>query len=347
VRAQSLPRIVKPVATLALLALAGAGLAACSTGSSGNPAPTVTVTHDATVPATQPGTSGGTTPSTSTTAAGPTRPVHIKTLNSDGQTYGVGMPIIAYFSKKITDASTLVADTKVTADGQPVEGGWYFETSAAIKGYPIEGHWRPKTYWPAHSQVHVDLPMKGQSAGNGLAYDDNLTLDFAIGAAHILTVNNATHHLTVVSDGKKWGTFPISLGARDTPTLEGTKVIMERLTSVCMSGNPPNGPAYHECGVKWDQRLTYGGEYLHAAPWNCTGAPGCVGPANNIGHGNSSNGCTNLRPNDAERLYHYLNIGDVVRFPHTDGPRMRLGDGYGDWNLSWAQWSTGGLISTT
>ena len=43
---------------------------------------------------------------------------------------------------------------------------------------------------------------------------------------------------------------------------------------------------------------------------------------------------------------HYLNIGDVVRYPHTDGPRMRLGDGYGDWNLNWAQWSTGGLIST-
>jgi lipoprotein-anchoring transpeptidase ErfK/SrfK len=114
-----------------------------------------------------------------------------------------------------------------------------------------------------------------------------------------------------------------------------------------MSGNPPNAPAYHECGVEWDQRLTYGGEYLHAAPWNCTGAPGCVGPANNIGHANSSNGCTNLTPTDAEKLYHFLNIGDVVRFPNATGPRMQLGDGYGDWNLSWAQWSTGGLIRTT
>jgi lipoprotein-anchoring transpeptidase ErfK/SrfK len=268
--------------------------------------------------------------------------VHIKTLNADGQTYGVGMPIIAYFSKKITDASTLVADTKVTADGNPVEGGWYFQTTTlkSIKdeGSPIEGHWRPKTYWPAHTQVHVDLPMNGKSAGTGLAYDDSLTLDFAIGASHILTVNNGTHKLTVISDGKKWGTFPVSLGARATPTLEGTKVIMERLTSVCMSGNPPNGPSYHECGVKWDQRLTYGGEYLHAAPWNTY----------NIEHGvNSSNGCTNLLPNDAKKLYNYLRIGDVVKFPHTDGPRMQCSDGYNDWNVSWPQWRTGGLISTT
>jgi len=326
-------------------AAAATVLTSCSTGGS-DPGPAVTVTQHDTPSSSDATTTTPTTPPPSTTK--PTGlPVHIRTANSDNATYGVGMPIIAYFSKKITDASTLVAGTKVTADGQPVEGGWYFETSAAIKGYPIEGHWRPKTYWQPHAQVHVDLPMNGKSAGTGLAYDDSLTLDFAIGASHIVTVNNATHKLTVISDGKQWGTFPVSLGARDTPTLNGTKVIMERLTSVCMSGNPPNGPAYHECGVKWDQRLTYGGEYLHAAPWNCTGAPGCVGPANNIGQANSSNGCTNLTPNDAEKLYHFLNIGDVVRFPNANGPRMQLGDGYGDWNLSWTQWQTGGLISTT
>jgi lipoprotein-anchoring transpeptidase ErfK/SrfK len=273
--------------------------------------------------------------------------VHIKTLNADGQTYGVGMPIIAYFSKRITSGATLAADTTVTADGKPVQGGWYFETSAAQPGYPVEGHWRPERYWPAHSQIHVDLPMKGKSAGTGLVFNDNLTLDFSIGASHIASVNNRTHTLTMRSDGKVWGTFPVSLGATDTPTLRGTKVVMERLTSVCMSGNPPNGPAYHECGVKWDQRLTYGGEYLHAAPWNCTNAPGCVGPANNIGHANSSNGCTNLTPNDAEKLYKFMQIGDVVRFPNATGKPMQLGQGYGDWNLTWTQWQTGGLVPTS
>jgi lipoprotein-anchoring transpeptidase ErfK/SrfK len=326
-------------------------LAGCTTGSGGGPTSVVTVTRDASTPppstpASTPPTSSTPTASASSTHPARGKPVHISTLNGDGATYGVGMPIIAYFTKRITSAATLAADTTVTADGKPVTGAWYFETSA-IAGYPIEGHWRPKQYWPAHSRVHVDLPMKGKSAGPGLVYDDSLTLDFTIGARHVLTVSSHRHKLTVYDDGTKWGTFAVSLGARDTPTLNGTKVIMERLTSVCMSGNPPNAPAYHECGVKWDQRLTYGGEYLHAAPWNCTGHPGCTGPANNIGHANSSNGCTNLRPRDAKKLYHLLRIGDVVVYRDADGPAMQLGQGYGDWNLSWTQWRTGGLVSTS
>jgi lipoprotein-anchoring transpeptidase ErfK/SrfK len=177
------------------------------------------------------------------------------------------------------------------------------------------------------------------SAGKGLAFDGKLTsLDFQTGASHVVLVNNATHKLTVVVDGKSSGTYPVSLGASTTPTARGTKVIMEKLTSVCMSGNPPNGPAYHECGVKWDQRLTYGGEYLHAAPWN----------VHNITHGvNSSNGCTNLLPNDAKKLYNLLQVGDVVKYPNADGPAMTMGDGYGDWNVPWPQWQGGGALSTS
>jgi hypothetical protein len=26
---------------------------------------------------------------------------------------------------------------------------------------------------------------------------------------------------------------------------------------------------------------------------------------------------------------------------------MQMGDGYGDWNVSWPQWQTGGLYSTS
>jgi lipoprotein-anchoring transpeptidase ErfK/SrfK len=267
--------------------------------------------------------------------------VHIQTLNSDGAQYGVGMPIIAYFSKRITDGRALQAATKVTVNGAPLAGAWYFENSSAKAGYPIEGHWRPETYWPAHSTVHVDLPMKGQSAGTGLVYDNDLTLDFSIGASHISTVDNSTHMMTVVSDGKTYGTFPVSLGASKTPTLRGIKVIMEKGKDISM-----RGPGYFDAHVKYTQRLTYGGEYLHSAPWNCVGSPGCVGPANNIGHANSSNGCTNLRPADAQKLYGYLEIGDVVKELNANGPKMQLGQGYGDWNLSWSLWLTGGLVRT-
>jgi lipoprotein-anchoring transpeptidase ErfK/SrfK len=310
-------------------------LAACTTGS--GPAGDTS----ASVPGTATGGQSSTPAPATSTPAPPTtstptpeaKPVHIKTANADGASYGVGMPIIAYFTKRITSAATLEQDTVVTADGQPVQGGWYFETSAAFKDYPIEGHWRPKAYWPPHSQIHVDMPMKGKSAGTGLAFDNNLTLDFSIGASHIVTVSNATHTLTVVADGKRWGTFPVSLGATKTPTIRGTKVIMEKGLDISM-----RGPGYYDPHVKYTQRLTYGGEYLHAAPWNTY----------NIDHGiNSSNGCTNLHNADAKKLYDFLGIGDVVRFPDANGPRMQLGEGYGDWNVPWSQWQTGGLVPTT
>jgi len=263
--------------------------------------------------------------------------VHIKTLNEDGSTYGVGMPVILFFSRTIASGKALQDAIKVTANGQPLKGGLYFETSSYYKGYPIEAHWRPQTapgtYWPANSQIHIDIPAKGLSGGGNFEFDDSLTLDYNIGASHVVTVDDSSHKLTVMNGGELWGTFPVSLGADNTPTRSGTKVIMEKGRSICMSG-----PGYSECGVKFTQRLTYDGEYLHSAPWNVY----------NINHGvDSSNGCTNLLPTDAQKLYGFLGVGDVVIYPNANGGRMQIGQGYGDWNVSWAQWQTGGLIPTT
>jgi lipoprotein-anchoring transpeptidase ErfK/SrfK len=303
-------------------------LSACS--SSGSPGGGGTVTRSGSV-ATVPVSDGAS--SSPSVPAKPAKPVHIKTLNSDGVQYGVGMPVIAFFSKKIASGKALQDATKATVDGKPVAGAWYFEYSSYYKGYPIEGHWRPQNYWPAHSSVHVDIPAKGLSAGKNLAFDDSLTLDFTIGAKNIAIVNDATHHITVTSDGRPKFDFPVSLGANNTPTAHGVKVIMEKGRSICM-----HGPGYNECGVKDTQRLTYGGEYLHSAPWNTY----------NIDHGiDSSNGCTNLHPADAAALYGFLEVGDVVMYPNANGPAMQLGMGYGDWNLNWGAWLTGGLVTTT
>ena len=71
--------------------------------------------------------------------------------------------------------------------------------------------------------------------------------------------------MTVVTDGKPYGTFPGCRSARRHADRQRHKVIMEKGASICMSG-----PGYSECGVKYTQRLTYDGEYLHAAPWNAS-----------------------------------------------------------------------------
>lgn len=296
--------------------------------------------------ASSPSTSSS-TPSQSTSPTRhrpPPKKVHIKLLNADGSEYGVGMPIIAFFSRRITNAAPLQQATTATVNGKKIAGAWYFErTNYYGAAYPIEGHFRPRSFWPAHSHVFVKIAAKGVSAGHDMVYDDSLTSSWTTGARNIGVVNDVTHRLTIRSDGHFYGRFPVSLGAASTPTFRGIKVIMEQLPTVCMTNT---AHTYNECGIKWDSRLTYSGEYLHAAPWNCVGHPGCTGPGNNIGHADSSNGCTNLLPQDADRLYHFLRIGDVIEYPNADGPPMTLGRGYGDWNLSWSQWQTGGLVST-
>jgi lipoprotein-anchoring transpeptidase ErfK/SrfK len=258
------------------------------------------------------------------------KPVHVSLAISDGEVRGVGMPIIAWFNRAPTDATAFVKATTVTVNGRPVNGAWYFERTAH-EGAALEAHYRTPTYWPAHASIKLNLPVKGRSAGPGLYYDDNLTLAMSTGPANIATVNAASLQLTLTSDGREYGPFPVSLGAPDTPTARGIKVIMEKGASICMSG-----PGYSECGIKYTQRLTYGGEYLHSAPWNIR----------NLGRVSTSNGCTNLSPADALELYNILRIGDVVQYPNASGPRMELGSGYGDWNLRWSTWLSGGALQT-
>lgn len=332
----SLRRCAAVFATLLAFVLAVAGCTAAQPSQMGRstvPSPSRgTQTHARSVHSSSP---GNTLPASSTTKAGPPpKPVHIKILNSDGSQYGVGMPVIAFFSRRIKDAASLQKATVATVNGKRVTGAWYFEASDYYKGYPIEGHFRSHDFWPAHSRVFVKIPAKGLSAGGKMVYDDSLTSSWTTGARNIGVVDDSTHMLTITSDSKRYGTFPVSLGATSTPTFNGIKVIMEQHPSVCMHDTDYH---YNECGIKFDSRLTYSGEYLHSAPWN-------VG---NIGYVDTSNGCTNLLPSDAERLYHFLRIGDVVEYPNADGPKMSMGNGYGDWNIPWSQWQTGGLVQAT
>ena len=303
-------------------------LAGCTSAVKGHPA-TVTPATDAVTPG---GTATSPTPSSPTPTPTPTpTPIHIKLLGTDGQTYGVGIPLVAYFSKKITNSAAFEKATTVTVNGAPANGAWYFEASAQMSGYPLEAHYRPQTFWPAHAKIELDMATTSLSAGPGLAYDDSLTLSWNTGAANILSVDGATETLTVMSDGALYGTFPTSLGAPETPTLLGTKVIMEKDRHERMIG-----PGYDEI-VPWSLRVTNSGEFLHAAPWN----------VRNIGKRSTSNGCTNLLPADAERLFDFLQIGDPVTYTNVAGATTKVWDGYGDWNVAWATWQAGGAVQAS
>jgi lipoprotein-anchoring transpeptidase ErfK/SrfK len=262
------------------------------------------------------------------------RPVHVRLYESDGGTYGVGMPIIAYLSAKITDGREFAKATKVTVDGSPVEGGWYFQRSGIYAGYPVEAHYRPKEYWPAHAKIHLDLPVEGLSAGTGLVFDNGLTLDMSTGPANVSRIDGRTEKMVVTSDGRPVFTFPVSLGKAETPTFGGIKVLMEKAKVERMVSTEPGNT--YDLKVPWSVRITNSGEFIHSASWN----------GGNIGVRSTSHGCTNLNVTDAKKFFDFARIGDVTEYVNTGGPTMPSWDGYGDWNLDWDTWQQGGLAPT-
>jgi lipoprotein-anchoring transpeptidase ErfK/SrfK len=319
-------RLLAPIAAAAAVVAVVVGIAVVQR----NPSPSTGGTA-ANPPAPLLTTAPALTRTPASDAVGPHAAVHVSLLNADHSVVGVGMPVIAYFTRPISDASAFARATSLTVNGKPATGAWYFERSAD-PGHPIEGHFRMSDFWPADAKIHLDLPVSGLPAGKNLAFDDSLTLDFSTGPAQIVTVDDADHSLVLSRNGRAIEKAPVSLGAQMTPTRRGVKVIMEKGKDISMKG-----PGYYDPHVQWTQRLTYDGEYLHAAPWN----------SYNIEHGiDTSNGCTNLTDSDAKRLYGTLRVGDVVEYPNASGPKMSLADGYGDWNVSWPTWLTGGAVPT-
>jgi ribosomal protein L31 len=336
---------------LGLLAAASAALTVASCTSSNGPAQTVTVNPPTSSSAPTTGSSTtSTAPSTpassSSTTTKPHKPatlVHVSALENDHLTYGVGMPLVLFFSPPPTDSTAFTQAVKVTVNGQPANGAWFWEqpTHDEVVSNTIEAHYRLQNYWPAHSHIHVTFPLRGLSAGKGLAYDGVLTsLDYSIGAKHVSVVNGRTEKMHIYSDDKLIKTIRVSLGEADHPTYTGTKLVMQKGEDVPGTNKlrPDgtvlmSGQGYTDTPVEWSVRITLSGEYVHSAPWNGL-----------IGRSSTSHGCTNLFPKPAKWFYHFANIGDVLTYSNTGGQPMPPFDGLGDWNIPWSQWAQGGLL---
>lgn len=273
-----------------------------------------------------------------------TRPVrfHTQELTLDQQTYpsvaplagetvGVGMPVIVTFDVPVTDKATFEKHMSVTSTpAQP--GTWHWISDN-------EAHYRPRTYWQAGTDVSVDIDINSVPAGNGVFGQESRTVDFQVGDAHVYKVNAQTHQMQVFSNGSLLRTIPITTGKPGFTTRSGTKVIIEkfeekRMNSETVGISADDPEAYDIDDVQWAMRVTYSGEFIHAAPWS-------VGSQ---GHANVSHGCTGLSTADAAWLYAMTRRGDVVEYSGTD-EWMTLTNGYGDWNASYADYKAGSALS--
>jgi len=248
----------------------------------------------------------------------------------NGETVGVGMPVIVTFDVPVTDKASIERHMSVTATPRQA-GSWHWISDTEV-------HWRPKTYWKAGSDVSVNVDVNSVPAGAGIYGQESRQVDFHIGDAHVYKVNAQSDQMQVFSNGKLLRTVPITTGKPGFTTRSGTKVIIEKFASKRMNsetvGIKKNSPEYYNIGdVKYAMRVTYSGEFLHAAPWSVA----------DQGHSNVSHGCTGMSTENAHWLYNMSLRGDVVQYTGTDRP-MTLTNGYGDWNESFATYRAGSAL---
>ena len=249
----------------------------------------------------------------------------------NGESVGVGMPVIVTFDLPVADRATFEKHMAVTST--PAQrGSWYWLSDS-------EAHWRPMSYWKPGTDVSVDLDINSLPAGDGIYGQESRHVDFSIGDSVISRIDVAGHVMRTFINSQLARTIPISAGKAGWETRSGAKVVIEtfrrRRMNAATIGVDRDDPEYYDLSnVQYALRVTYSGEFLHAAPWS----------AGSQGSANVSHGCVGMSLTDAAWLYSRTSRGDVVEVTGTDRS-MTLENGHGDWNLSPADWKSGSALS--
>ncbi len=245
----------------------------------------------------------------------------------DGAVVGVGQPVAIRFDENIPDRLAAQKAITVTTD-PPVEGAFYWLSNREVR-------WRPENFWQPGTTVRVKVKTFGVDLGEGLFGQEDIDTSFSIGDQVIASADDATKTLTIRRNGTVIKTMPTSMGKDSTPTNNGTYIIGDRFQHLIMDsstyGVPSNSPNGYRLEVDWATQMSYSGIYVHSAPWSI-GAQG---------NANTSHGCLNVSPENAEWFYNNTKRGDVVQVTGTRGSTLSGTEGLGDWNIPWSQWKAG------
>ncbi|WP_326560639.1 L,D-transpeptidase [Micromonospora sp. NBC_01796] len=285
-------------------------------------------TYTATVTATGDDGKPATTTSNFTTMAKPENQVRVTSFLGDGAVVGVGMPLIVKFSRAIPQDFRDDIQRRMTVTATPAqEGAWRWIS-------PTEVHYRPKTYWKANTELDYKIQAGGLPLGDGWYGRADLTIDAKVGSSVVMTVDNKTKKMTVTKDGAVIRTIPISLGAPVTPSSSGTMIVIEKLKkTVFDTMDDPIPTNRYRTDIEYAQRLTWGGEFIHAAPWSVA----------QQGRTNVSHGCVNMSQANAQWLFDQTKIGDPITVKGTER-KLENGNGWTDWNMSWDEFIKGSAI---
>jgi lipoprotein-anchoring transpeptidase ErfK/SrfK len=269
-----------------------------------------------------------TTTSSFTVMDKPEKLVRVTSQLGDDSVVGVGMPLVIRFGRSVPKSLRDDVQRRMTVTSTPAQPGiWHWVSGSEVQ-------YRPKVFWKANTKLSVRVAARGVAMGGGWYGRSDITVRAKVGSALIMTVSNSNKRMTVKRNGKTLRTIPVSLGKRSTPSSSGTMLVMEKLRKTVFDTFDELGPEEgYRTDIEYAQRLTWGGEFIHSAPWS-------VGSQ---GRTNVSHGCVNMSPANAAWLFGITKMGDPVTIKGTER-RLANGNGWTAWNLSWAQWVKGSAL---
>ena len=244
----------------------------------------------------------------------------------DGMKVGVGQPLQIIFSEPVVNRAEVEKAIKITSSaGQTGAFHWFSDTMV---------RYRPEAFWAANSTVTMDMQLFGVDLGNGQIANFNKKVKVNFGDKRVAIADATAHTFTLSVNDQVVKTLPVSMGDKRFPSARGYAVLMEknrydhfRAASI---GLKPGDPAYYgEVDVEYSIRLTLSGAYIHQALESAFPY---------IGNTNVSHGCIGFAPDGAAWVFDNMTTGDVVQIINTEGDYAAREDGYGDWNIPWAEY---------
>nr|MDT0660968.1 Ig-like domain-containing protein [Micromonospora sp. DSM 115978] len=285
-------------------------------------------TYTATVTATGDDGKPATASNTFTTMPEPANKVRVTSFLGDGAVVGVGMPLIVRFDREIPEKYRADVQRRMTVTATPAqEGIWHWASGTEVR-------YRPKEFWQAGTTLAYKIQTGGLPMGDGWYGRSDLTVDAKVGPALIMEVDNKTKKMTVRKDGTVVKTIPVSLGKPKTPSSSGTMIVIEKLKeTVFDTRDAPDPDNRYVIDIEYAQRITWGGEFIHSAPWSVASQ----------GRRNVSHGCVNMSEANAKWLFGQTSIGDPITVKGTER-KLENGNGWTEWNMTWDEYVKGSAI---
>ncbi|RDH74375.1 L,D-transpeptidase [Mycolicibacterium moriokaense] len=201
-----------------------------------------------------------------------------------GDVVGVAAPVEVTFAEPVTNRAR--AEKSIDIESAKTPTGQFTWLSNQVV------QWVPDHYWPAHSPISVTA--------------DGFSTSFETGSAVVGVADISAHTFTVSIDDQVVRQMPASMGKSKYPTPIGSFTALAKENPVIMDsrtiGIPLSDPEGYKLTVYDAVRVTWGGVYVHSAPWS-------VGSQ---GNSNVSHGCINLSPDNADWYYNTVRIGDPI-----------------------------------